>query len=63
MKKYRRIWYGRVYDLTVMAELFPPRKLRKSEVVVPEPLPEWKPVIRVSPTVVKRIKAEGSPCL
>jgi hypothetical protein len=53
----RHIFHSRVYDLTVMAELFPARKFRRSEVVVPEPLPDWKPVVRVSATVVKRVRA------
>jgi len=53
----RHIFHSRVYDLTVMAELFPPRKVRRSEVVLPEPLPDWKPVVRVSVTVVKRVRA------
>lgn len=57
MRKY--ILHRRTYDLTVMAELFPPRKFRKPEVVVPEPLPDWKPVARISATVVKRSKAEA----
>jgi hypothetical protein len=57
MKKSSR-WYGEVFDLAMMDELRPSRKLRKAEIVVPEPLPEWKPVIRVSRTVVKRVRAE-----
>jgi hypothetical protein len=56
MKKYH-IWYGKVYDLAVIAELYPSRKLKEPEVVVPEPLPERKPFIRVSATVVKRVQA------
>lgn len=53
MKKYQ-IYYHKVYDLAEIAELYPSRKVRKPEVVVPEPLPERNPFIRISPNVVKR---------
>jgi hypothetical protein len=53
MKKYQ-IYYHKVYNLAAVAELCPPIKLRKPEVVIPEPLPERKPFIRISANVGKR---------
>ena len=58
MKKYQT-YYSRVYNLAEIAELYPSRKVRKPEVVVPEPLPERKPFIRISPNVVKRVQTEA----
>jgi hypothetical protein len=53
MKKYQT-YYTKIYDPAVADKLYPSKKFRKPEVVVPEPLPEKKPFIRVSPNVVKR---------
>lgn len=58
MKKYQT-YYSRVYNLAEIAELYPSRRLRKPEVVVPEPLPERKPFIRISPNVLKRVRPES----
>jgi len=46
MKKYQT-YYSKVYNLAEIAELYPSRKVRKPEVVVPEPLLERKPFIRI----------------
>lgn len=59
MKKHN-IWYGKVYDSAVIADLYTSRKVGRSEVVVPEPLPDWKPVIRISATVVKRTRTNSA---
>ncbi len=59
MKKHN-VWYGKTYDSAVIADLYTSRKVGKSEVVVPEPLPDWKPVIRISATVVKRVHAKAA---
>ncbi len=58
MKKHN-VWYGKTYDSAVIADLHSSRRVRRSEVVVPEPLPDWKPVIRISASVVKRVHTKA----
>jgi len=54
MKKTYQTYYTKIYDPAVADKLYPSKKFRKPEVVIPEPLPEKKPFIRVSPNAVKR---------
>jgi hypothetical protein len=55
MRKYRSTCYHKVLDLAVAGKLHPSRNFTIPEEVIPEPLPEPKPFVRISPNVVKRI--------